>query len=463
MSHADHPPLANPARPSQEPGTVASRDAELNPAPVIHTNAEGKVLFANQAARELFGDDVAGSNWNNQCAVVDKSYWSHVLGSVGPSTVEAHLGDRDFTFAHRYDRETGVVFVFGTDVTAQKRAERALAQSERMATLGTLAAGVAHELNNPAAATRRGAEQLREAFERLVRANDALARLSLSDERRAVLATLDGGARENAPQRKRLSGMIRLDLEGAIEDWLDDHDVDDVSELAPALLAQGLTPESLDRVAESFPGSELAVALEWAVSVYGVHTLLYAIGQGASRISEIVTALKSYSFLGQAPMQWINLHDGIDNTLVILRNKLKEGVEIEQEYDQNLPSIPAYGSELNQVWTNIIDNAVDAMKGKGRIIIRTRADGDWAVVEIEDDGPGIPPNVIPRVFDPFFTTKEPGKGTGLGLSTTYSIITEKHGGRIAVASQPGRTTFTVHLPFKPAATAPAPAASAPQQ
>jgi signal transduction histidine kinase len=377
-----------------------------------------------------------------------------VLASPGVTAVEARFRDREYLLAHRYDSEAQLVFVFGSDVTQQKRAERALAQSERMATLGTLAAGVAHELNNPAAATRRAAEQLREAFIRLEAAHQALARMEFTEERRALLTTIDGGAREHAPQRKRLSGIQRIDREGDVEDWLDEHDVDDVSELAPALVGQGLDPAALDRLAEAFSSPQLRVVLEWAASVYPVHTLLYEIGQGATRISEIVSALKSYSFLGQAPVQWINLHEGIDNTLVILRTKLKDGIEVVREYDTTLPAVPAFGSELNQVWTNLLDNAADAMGGKGQVTIRTRVDGDWAVVEIEDNGPGIPASVLPHVFDPFFTTKEPGKGTGLGLSTTYSIVTEKHAGRIAVESKPGATRFIIYLPLQASPGAP---------
>src|SRR5439155_22897507 len=148
----------------------------------------------------------------------------------------------------------------------------------------------------------------------------------------------------------------------------------------------------------------------------------------AARISEIVGALKSYSYLGQAPVQAVDLREGLDNTLVILRSKLKVGVEVRREYGADVPPVQAWGSELNQVWTNLVDNAVDAMGGKGHLTIRTRRDGDWAVVEVEDDGPGVPQAIQSQVFDPFFTTKAPGKGTGLGLSTSYSIIVAKHNG-----------------------------------
>ena len=185
---------------------------------------------------------------------------------------------------------------------------------------------------------------------------------------------------------------------------------------------------------------ELAAAIAWIGAAAPVHMLAYEIGQGSGRISEIVGALKSYSYLGQAPVQDVDLREGIDNTLIILRNKLKQGVTVERKFADDLPLIPAFGSELNQVWTNLLDNAIGAMKGRGTIIIRARLADPWAVVEIEDDGPGIPDDAQGRIFDPFFTTKEPGKGTGLGLSTTYSIVTERHRGEIMVESRPGRTS-----------------------
>jgi signal transduction histidine kinase len=181
--------------------------------------------------------------------------------------------------------------------------------------------------------------------------------------------------------------------------------------------------------------------------MYLVYTLLNEIGQGSTRISEIVGALKSYSYLGQAPVQSVNIHEGIDNTLVILRNKLKTGITVHREYDLNLRPIVAYGSELNQVWTNLLDNAADALNGKGEIIIRTKHSEKSVQVEIEDNGPGIPKEIQSRIFDPFFTTKELGKGTGLGLSTSYSIIVEKHNGEISIESKPGQTCFTIVLPI----------------
>jgi signal transduction histidine kinase len=182
--------------------------------------------------------------------------------------------------------------------------------------------------------------------------------------------------------------------------------------------------------------------------IHGVYNLLAEIGQGATRISEIVKALSSYSYLDQAPVQAVDIHRGLDNTLLIVQHKLKQGISVRREYMPNLPKIEAYGSELNQVWTNIIDNAADAMGGHGTIIIRTWLEGEWVIVEIEDNGPGIPAEIQSKLFDPFFTTKAPGHGTGLGLDISYKIIVHKHRGDIKVFSEPGQTRFQVWLPLQ---------------
>jgi signal transduction histidine kinase len=336
----------------------------------------------------------------------------------------------------------------GEALDAKARAELALRHSERMAMLGTMLAGVAHELNNPAAATHRAAEQLRDAFARLQEAHLGLDALTLTPAAREVLVTIERTAREHALRRgDDLPALERSDREAAVEEWLDERGVGDASALAPTLVDQGLDPSALDGLAALFDDPALDVVLTWAAAVFPVHMLSYEIGQGAARISEIVRALKSYSFQGQVPLQAVNLHEGLDNTLVILRNKLKGGVDVHRDYGPDVPEVQAHGSELSQVWTNILDNAVDAMNGKGTISIRTRARDGWAIVEIEDSGPGIPEAIQSRIFEPFFTTKPPGKGTGLGLATTHSIVTEKHYGRIDVESRPGLTRFTVRLPI----------------
>ncbi len=326
--------------------------------------------------------------------------------------------------------------------------ELMLRQSEKMATLGTLAAGIAHELNNPAAAIGRAAEQLRDMSTRLEEAGLRLRMLTLAAPAQEALRSLQRQARERAATPNDLDALGRSDREAAAEEWLEEHGIEDPWRLAASLAEQGLDPPALSRLATVLEGDVLSAGLVWAASLFPVYTLLNEIGQGSARISEIVGALKSYSYLGQAPVQTVDLHEGLDNTLVILRGKLRAGIDVHRDYDRDIPKVPAYGSELNQVWTNLLDNAVDAMGGKGEITIRTRRQDGWAVVEVEDDGPGIPEATLPRIFDPFFTTKEPGKGTGLGLSTSFAIVTKQHGGEIRVESRPGSTRFTVKLPIE---------------
>jgi signal transduction histidine kinase len=417
---------------------------------VLRLGFDATVVLANAAARAIFGEALVGRPWPELCPnVLAGTFWQDVVANDGVYRLEARASGRDFVFAHRRDPRTRLVFVFGADVTAQKQAEQALRQTERMATLGTLAAGVAHELNNPAAATRRAADQLRDAFAALEEAHLDLAEAGPPAAGWNLLRAFEQRARQHATRPVDLGTVERADREATLEDWLDDRDVPDPWDLAPALVSQDLGPASLDPLAGLFDGDQLRAALAWVVNAFRVHRLSHEIGQGSARISEIVGALKSYSYLGQAPVQAVDVHEGLDNTLVILRSKLKTGISVHREYGHDVPAIQAWGSELNQVWTNLIDNAVDAMGGHGEISIRTYRNGDAVVVEIADTGPGIPAAVQSRVFDPFFTTKPPGKGTGLGLSTSYSIVTGRHRGAISVKSQPGSTCFTIRLPIHP--------------
>jgi signal transduction histidine kinase len=329
-----------------------------------------------------------------------------------------------------------------------QKAQSQLVQSEKMATLGTLAAGVAHELNNPAAATARSAEHLRNAFTTLEKVNIQLNSVLKTEEAKKDIVSLNQLAREKSKQISTLDALIRSDRESEIEKWLEGENISDPWDLAPALVNLGLDTSHLRSLKAVFRDDSLSLVLLWLSSVFVVFTLLNEIGQGSARITEIVGALKNYSFLGQAPIQSVNLHEGIDNTLVILRSKLKKGINVTREYGKDIPHVYGYGSELNQVWTNLLHNATDALNDKGLIMIRTYRESNWAVVEIEDSGPGIPPEIQSRIFDPFFTTKDLGKGTGLGLSITYGIVTEKHKGNISLMSRPGMTRFTVKLPIK---------------
>lgn len=323
-------------------------------------------------------------------------------------------------------------------------------QSEKMAQLGVLTAGVAHELNNPAAAVKRASDQLRMV---LVKAGDAqthLSELGLSPHQLTVLQELGGTTQLTAVRPVMLDAMSRSDREYEIETWLDEHDVPEAWELAPILVELDLDVEQLEILADHFSPEEFSIVVSWLSVNYETHTLLAEIGQGAGRIAEIVKALKAYSYLDQAPVQEVDIHEGLDNSLLILRNKYKQGIRVTREYAPDLPKIQAYGSELNQVWTNILDNAADALQGQisppPEVVIRTNWDNEWVTIQIEDNGPGVPETIRTKIFDPFFTTKPPGKGTGLGLNISYNIIVHKHLGDIKVYSTPGKTCFEVKLP-----------------
>jgi signal transduction histidine kinase len=352
------------------------------------------------------------------------------------------------SFQHLLQRSPSAALSIVRTVTARLRnTEAMLSQSEKMAALGSLSAGLAHELNNPAAAVKRSAGQLRETLVELQRRAAQLGALGLSAEATEVLNTLRREVPKRAAEPVKLDPLTRSDRESEIGSWMEEQEVEEPWELAPAIVALGWSTADLEELAAVFTRAQKPVFLCWLASACLAYALLDEVGQGAERISEIVKAVKSYSRLDQAPVQLVDVHEGLDNTLVILRHKLKEGVTVVREYAPDLPRIEAYASELNQVWTNLIDNAVDAMNGKGEIRIRTYAEGERVIVEITDNGPGIAPENQARIFDLFFTTKPVGEGTGIGLHITYNIIVQHHRGQIEVESEPGHTTFRVSLPI----------------
>ncbi|MFN2106825.1 MAG: sensor histidine kinase [Candidatus Promineifilaceae bacterium] len=324
--------------------------------------------------------------------------------------------------------------------------EATLRQNEKLATLGKLSAGMAHELNNPAAATKRGAAQLLDRIAAMQDVHLKLGSLDLSGEQQALLMSLNEKARLSAKQPSDLDSLARSDREYELESWLEDKGIEDAWEYAPELVDFGFTEEDLGQLADAFTPEQLSAVFAWLDSTFSVYGLLEEIGEGAARISDLVKALKSYSYLDQAPVQMVNIHDGLDSTLVILRSKLKGNVNVRREYDPDLPLVEASGGELNQVWTNLIDNAIDAVGEEGAITIRTSHDDRWVNVEIEDNGEGISEATLPHIFDPFFTTKEPGKGTGMGLNISHNIVVQQHNGRLDVESQPGRTVFQIRIP-----------------
>ncbi|WES63223.1 PAS domain S-box protein [Microbacter sp. GSS18] len=322
-----------------------------------------------------------------------------------------------------------------------------LVLQEKMASLGKLSAGMAHEINNPAAAAQRGAAQAIAIFSKLQQAQLSLGSLGVYEAKLKRLSRLDRLAEDRAREPLSISALDRSDREMELEDWLDERGIDDSGELAPALVALGLTREGLDELEEGFTSDEFDVIAPWLGYKYMIYTLLAEITVGTNRIVELVKALKTYTYMDQAPVQDVDVRAGLENTLIILHNKLKRGVTVMREYADDLPKIQAYASELNQVWTNLIDNAIDAMGGEGTLVVRAHRVDDWVEVQIQDDGPGIPAGNVSRIFDPFFTTKPPGEGTGLGLNISHNIIVQKHRGEITVTSEPGATCFCVRLPI----------------
>jgi signal transduction histidine kinase len=279
-----------------------------------------------------------------------------------------------------------------------------------------------------------------------------MAELRLEKQQVDRVMELDQVAKERGRKPVDLSAITRSDKEASVEQWLQERGVDTAGEVVPALVSLGYDERDLDALAKVFTGSQLAVVIDWLSFKYAIYSLVSEIGIGTGRIVELVKALKTYTYMDQAPVQSVDLREGLDNTLIILHNKLKRGISVEKDYADDLPLIQAFASELNQVWTNILDNAIDAMGGAGKLIVRTRREDPWVVVEIEDNGPGIPEEHQSKIFDPFFTTKEAGQGTGLGLNISRNLVVQKHQGQITVKSEPGSTCFSVRLPidFNPA-------------
>jgi signal transduction histidine kinase len=319
-------------------------------------------------------------------------------------------------------------------------------QRESLVALGTLAAGLAHEINNPAAAATRAVDALEGECATLLA---ALNRLAHDEITSAQLLALDQLRLEVEPPATPLGPMALADHEEALAAWLTRHSVEDAWDIAPPLAAAGVDLSWCERVLAAVGEAALAPGLGWVASTFSATSLLAQVKESTRRISELVAAIRSYSQMDRASRQHVDVTEGLESTLVMLGHKLGDGVTVVREYGAEVPRIEAYAGELNQVWTNLMVNAIDAMAGTGTLRVVTRADAEAVVVEITDTGPGMPPDVIARAFEAFYTTKDVGKGMGLGLDIAQRIVVERHGGTIGIDSRPGETVLRVCLPIKP--------------
>jgi signal transduction histidine kinase len=323
----------------------------------------------------------------------------------------------------------------------RRNTDAVVGQRERLLALGALSAGLTHELNNPAAAAVRATSSLRERVAGMRQKLAMLARKDIDPHLLEQLIDVQEALVKQVADAPKLTAMQTSDLEDELSDWLEDHDIADGWDLAAVFVPAGITVERLDEVHAAVGEEFLGAALRWLGYAVETESLMGEIEDATTRISTLLAAAKQYSQMDRAPYQWIDVHDGLDSTLIMLSGKLGH-VEVVKEYDRSLPQIPAYAGELNQV-----DNAVAAMDGDGRLTVRTARENDRLLVEIGDNGPGVPPELRQRIFEPFFTTKPVGEGTGLGLDISWRIVVKKHRGDLRLRSEPGDTRFQVLLPF----------------
>jgi len=330
-----------------------------------------------------------------------------------------------------------------------REATREETQRDKLMALGKLSAGLAHELNNPAAAAQRAAKSLKEAMDNVRSASLRLLQHPLTAEQRQAIVQFEREVTDHVAEKSdsHPSPMELSDREAELTECLESHKVEEPWKIAGPLAEAKADPAKMEALREFVSDEVIGDALRRVAAVVTIFGLIHEIDNSTRRISELVGAIKRYSYMDQAAMQEVNLRDDLENTLKIFGHWLKKGITVTREYNENTPRVCAYGSELNQVWTNLIDNAIDAMNGSGELRIRTWRELDCAVVAIGDNGPGIPEEIRSRIFDPFFTTKGVGEGTGLGLDTVRRIV-QKHHGNIELKSKPGDTKFIVRLPIK---------------
>ena len=417
------------------------------PADRMFVILDGEIQGKRQANGSLF---VVGAGTVTEMLPYSRmTQFPSTIRATRPSRIATMHSDRfDEMFHHIPDIQGRLVGLLNDRVRETTRIDQ---QREKLAALGKLSAGLAHELNNPASAVRRSTVGLREAIATLREANFGLCREELSDEVLNHLAEIEKDVTEQMTGSPVMDALDRADREDYITGLLEKRGIKKAWELAPALVEAEADEECIAKLAEQFPGKTLELALRRTAATVEVEKILRQIESSAARISDLVKAIKEYTYMDQTGDKEIDIHDGLENTLTMLHHDLKNGINVRREYDRSLPHVCAKGSELNQVWTNLIDNAIDAMQEqaqakKAELTVRTARQNGSALVEIIDNGPGIPPEIQGRIFDPFFTTKPVGEGTGLGLDTVYRIVRQHHGD-IRLESKPGETRFQVRLPL----------------
>jgi signal transduction histidine kinase len=407
-------------------------------------------------SRRVGADDVEISRTEQRG--VYAGAWSAYLGERAVETYNASLraitpcrffvlSATDFAeFMHRWF-PMAVHLLEGLFVGSQTR-QRVISQRERLLALGSLSAGLTHELNNPAAAAVRATSLLRE---RVAGMRHKLALIAGGSYDRPMLESLirlQEAAVEHVAKSPKLSPLEATDREDELGDWFDAHGIAGGYDIAPTFVQAGIDIEWLDELAAKVAGETLEAAVRWLTYTLETELLMDEISDSTERISSLVTAVKQYSQMDRAPYAVVDVHELLDSTLVMMSRKIGPNIKVIKEYDRSLPSIPVYAAELNQVWTNLVDNAVQAMAGAGTLTVRTRRlDEQCLEVEIADTGPGVPDGIRTRIFEPFFTTKPVGEGTGLGLDISWRIVVDKHHGDLSVESVPGDTRFRVRLPL----------------
>jgi signal transduction histidine kinase len=369
--------------------------------------------------------------------------WSSTARVVTPSRL-FRMAAEDFwrmlSTCHSVTRE-----VLRAAATRLRNMEGYSHQREKLVSLGTMAAGLAHELNNPAAAASRASAHLRETIERIEQFTCNLSK-QFTPENWQHLLDAEEACAHRCEMTSPFSSLERSDREEQLTTWLETHGMIDPWKLAPTFASAGLNVNDLEPLVAQLPAHTRDDAFLWLEAQLSLRSLLKEIEESTGRVSELVKSMKAYTYMDRGPVQDVDIHEGINSTLTMLKHKMKSA-RLETDFAPSLPTIQAHGSELNQVWTNLIDNALYATKGAGLVRISTRSENSHVVVEITDDGPGIPAEIQHRIFEPFFTTKGVGSGTGLGLVMSHRIVADRHGGEIEFESERGKTVFRVRLPI----------------